>query len=105
MAIAAFFVLSGQQQRATASATPPGAPKMTPEPVVMPNGMSTASSSRLAKSMPLSLIMLMSSIVVSTASTSGLPLWVNSSRFASPFFAVQGMTATWYTSRPSLFFS
>ena len=54
--------------------------------------------------MPLSLIMLISSIVVSTASTSGLPLWVNSSRFASPFFAVQGMTATWYTSRPSLFF-
>ena len=44
--------------------TPPVAPKMTPEPVAVPNGSSKSDLGSLGRSMPASLIILASSRVV-----------------------------------------
>ncbi|CDC48741.1 unknown [Clostridium sp. CAG:58] len=80
--------------------TPPLVPKITPPPERMENGVSGAVGSRSANWIPSSRIMEASSLVVRTASMSGFPFRMNSSRSASIFFAVHGMMATLKVSRP-----
>ena len=77
----------------TASATPPAVPKISPAPEPMPKGRSGDSFSSVVKRMPDSLIILITSCVVSTRSTLGLPKRLNSGLAASIFLAVQGMIA------------
>ena len=87
----------------TASVTPPVTPKISPAPEMVPKGISMASGSRSEKRIPDSLIIRISSWVVITASTFGSPSSRNSSRVASNFLAVQGITAMWKVFVPSFF--
>ena len=86
--------LSSTSRRRTASVTPPDTPKITPAPEDKPNGISIASHGICAKSIPASLIMRITSVVVSTKSTSCSPSVLCSGRRISAFLAVHGMIDT-----------
>ena len=85
---------SARTRRMTASVTPPVTPKMTPAPVQSPRGSSGSESGRFLKSMPAALMSLPSSSVVRTRSMRRFPSFSSSGRWASNFFAVQGIIAT-----------
>jgi hypothetical protein len=83
-----------EASRRAASATPPLAPKMMPAPLTFPKNASTGTGLIVNGSMCLSANMAMTSVVVITRSTSGMPSVRNSGRAASYFLALQGMMDT-----------
>nr|WP_211338713.1 hypothetical protein [Georgenia muralis] len=94
-------VTSSITVRRAASMTPPVAPKMTPEPVAVPKGLSKSEPASAGRSMPRWRIIFAASRVVRAMSTSGRPSRESSGRAASNFLAVQGMRETETTSAGS----
>ena len=97
------LVIHSYAVRRAASKTPPVVPNISAAPVDSPRGISKGSSSKLAKSMPASLIILANSLVVIDISTSGILSWPNSFLEHSYFLATQGITETTYIFLGSIF--